>query len=188
MDRETKVKIVKRTILLCWAALIACLVIKLFGGNYFDIVVENQNIINICNYIDGNFLKVIVRFVFLDLVFFLYCSAIMNKKMNLKQLAISTVVLLVVEGIKYCSAAFGFIADCLFLIGLPLIFSKWKIKNTIFGFILMNVFQIISLLTRNIGITILDAPTLIERILQIDYYIMLILYYLYSVKLKGEVK
>jgi ABC-type uncharacterized transport system permease subunit len=112
----------------------------------------------------------------------------MGKKMNWKQILISVSSLVLVEVIKYSSGSLGFIADCLVLTLIPLIFSKMKIIRTIIGFLLMNAFQIISLITRNISFGVLDETILVEILLQVDYYIMLILYYLYSIKLKGEKK
>lgn len=188
MDNLTKRNILRKTIVLCWSALIVCLVIKLLGGNYFEVFAKNETIINICNWIDGNIFKKIIRFIFLNMTFILYCSSIIGKKMNWKQILISVASLVLVEVIKYSSGSLGFIADCLVLTLIPLIFSKMKIIRTIIGFLLMNAFQIISLITRNISFGVLDETILVEILLQVDYYIMLILYYLYSIKLKGEKK
>ena len=186
MEEKDKIKILKRIINVCWFSLILCVLIKLFGGNYFEIVSTNEKFISICGWIDGNFTKEIIRFAFANLCFYIYTCSIMRNKMNKKQLLIFALAMVLMTGAKYINSNIGFVADCVMMIAVPLVFSGWKWKNTLLGFGLINAFQIISLITRNLGISILEAPMLIELILQIDYYIMLVLYYLYSVKLKGE--
>ena len=188
MKDNDKRKILKRVIGLCWFSLIFCMVIKLFGGNYFEIASKNETFVNVCNWIDGNFIKEIIRFVFLNITFYLYCSSIMRKKLNLKEFIFSHILLIIVQVIKYSNSNLGFVADCIMLFFVPFMLSRWKFKNSIIGFLLINAFQLISLFTRNISLGILENTMLIEIILQVDYYIMLILYYLYSVKLKGEKK
>lgn len=186
MKEKDKIKIVKRMIVLCWLSLIGCFLIKVFGGNYFEIVSTNEKFINVCKWIDGNFVKEIIRFAFANLCFYIYTCSIMRNKMNKKQLIIFEIAMILMTVAKYINSNIGFIADCVTMLAVPLVFSGWKWKNTLLGFGLINAFQIISLITRNLGVSILEAPMLIELILQIDYYIMLVLYYLYAVKLKGE--
>ena len=186
MKDNDKRKILKRVIGLCWFSLIFCMVIKLFGGNYFEIASKKETLVNVCNWIDGNFIKEIIRFVFLNLSYYLYVSSICKRKLKLKEFMICEVFIVIDTIAKYYNTTLGFIADCLMLFASPLVISKFKWKNSIIGFLLINAFQLISLFTRNISLGILENTMLVEIILQIDYYIMLILYYLYSVKLKGE--
>lgn len=75
----------------------------------------------------------------------------------------------------------GMILDLLIGILIPLIrnkFKNWKI--VIIGNILLIIFQFISLITKNIGGYITSDSILVSSILSIDYYIMLVLYYLYT--------
>jgi hypothetical protein len=59
----------------------------------------------------------------------------------------------------------------------------------IVGFALNILFQCMSLITRNIGIKFTDESSLVTLILMVDYYIMLVLYYLYvKTKSSKEVK
>ena len=63
---------------------------------------------------------------------------------------------------------------------IPLIRTRFKLwKHIIIGNILIFIFQLISLLTRNIGWNLNNQSMLVSLIMQIDYYIMLIIYYLY---------
>lgn len=186
MDLGSKRKITKRFILICWVSLLACMLIKLFGGNYFEIISKSEIFVGICEWIDGKFIKEIIRFIFLNLSYFLYVCSICKRNLTLKEFAICEIFIIIDTIAKYTNSNLGFVADCLMLFISPLIISKFKWKHTIIGFLLINAFQLISLFTRNIELGILENTMLIEIILQVDYYIMLVLYYLYSVKLKGE--
>lgn len=64
-----------------WVVLICCFIVKLFGGNYFEIVCENENFVMICNFIDNNFwLKVIVYAIICVINVSLVLLAIIEKR------------------------------------------------------------------------------------------------------------
>ena len=52
-ERYTTSFRLKVLIAVCWIAYIICLIIKLCGGNRFEIATTNQKFIDICNYIDN---------------------------------------------------------------------------------------------------------------------------------------
>lgn len=187
MNKDDKRKILKRIIGLCWFSLMLCMVVKLFGGNYFEVMLQNSKIIDMCNYIDSTFLKHIVRLIQANISFYLYTSSVVGNKLSTKRFMVLEIFILLNIFVKYSFPILGFILDCVLMIVIPFILSK-SFKRTFIGFVLLNVFQIISMVTRNMGITILNSTTLVEVVLQVDYYIMLILYYLYSVKMKGVEK
>ena len=93
--RDKYNRVIKRSIILCWIALAICFIVKIFGGNFFEIVVHNDRIA------------------------------------------------------------------------------------------LTLIFQVLSLITKNIGLGILGDNFLVSIIVMIDTYFMLALYYLYSLKLEG---
>ena len=53
-QKLNKEKYIKRVIIVCWVALAICFVIKLFGGNFFQIICENETFIAICEFCDNN--------------------------------------------------------------------------------------------------------------------------------------
>ena len=57
------VDITRITITLCWIALIAFWCLKLFGGNWFEIMVENENFIKFSDFVQNSWLKYIVSFI-----------------------------------------------------------------------------------------------------------------------------
>ena len=94
--------------------------------------------------------------------------------------------------IKGLSSTIGFILETLYMLIMSIAISKNSKKITtirfLISYILINVFQIISLCLRSIHPQLVDANFYVSLLFQVDYYIMLILYYLYSVKLKGVKK
>ena len=50
-------KAIKRAIILCWVLLAVCFAIKLFGGNWFEIVCANEHFIKFCDFIDRAYIN-----------------------------------------------------------------------------------------------------------------------------------
>ena len=48
MEKLDKERYLKRVIIVCWIALAICFGIKLFGGNLFEIMCNNENFIKVC--------------------------------------------------------------------------------------------------------------------------------------------
>lgn len=169
----------QRTLIIsCWAVLIGCFIIKLLGGDWFNIISNNQNFINICNYLDNSWIKYIVSTsVYVPSSYLIYLCLTKQKLFN------DWWVMIILIPASYCKmniTFMGWIIDIFVWLILPLI--KGKFKNwlwVISGIILIIAFQFISLLTRSININLTNETSLIALILQIDYYIMIILYYLY---------
>ena len=85
--------------------------------------------------------------------------------------------------IRFISLNVALFTDIIGMFLIPMLYRKDKIWKRflicLFGFILFNVFQIFSMIIKNLGISIIDYGCLISVIFSIDYFIMLILYYLY---------
>lgn len=61
MNKYSMSNKLKILIITCWVVYIICLIIKLCGGNRFEIATTNQRFIDVCNYIDNNlWLKMII--------------------------------------------------------------------------------------------------------------------------------
>lgn len=180
--------VLRRAIILCWVLLAICFIVKIFGGNFFNIVCENKNFIKVCQFIDNSVLFYIINYLsYIITTSLIILSCCKKYKFNKKEILIIAICYNLCFGLKFISLTISAIIEQLVLfIILPLIFSK-SIKRTILTFILVNGFQLISLFTKNIGIGIMEVPFLIGIIFMFDYYIMLILYYLYS-NLKKEAK
>ena len=190
-------KATKKAIILCWIMLIVCFIIKLFGGNWFEIICNNEHFISICSYLDTHiWLRDLVAFpLYVVSTFFLMISASNTPRPKIKQIIIVLVSVVFVWSTRYIADIAKMIFEVVMFIALPFVLQsvdagikEWKttLKHTwylgIIGCVLDLIFQIISLVTKNIGIRIIESNSLISLILMVDYYIMIALYYLYVLK------
>lgn len=177
MMKENKYKVL---IIACWGALLFCFVIKLFGGNFFEPYVNNDKFIAACNWLDDTlWAKYLVSSVVYCIGIYLVYLAMIKKRLFKDWWYI--LLCLPCSIFKGFNAYIGAAYDIVLMIVIPLITTKAKRwKQIILGFILVAVFQLISLFTRDIGWYLPSDSMLILLIMQIDYYIMIMLYYLYS--------
>ena len=176
------VDITRITIILCWIALIAFWCLKLFGGNWFEIMVENENFIKFSDLVQNTWIKYITSFVTIFVANYFVFGAISEKfyfKGKLLYIVIGLILSIwfVSNFIDFANIKvwYGYIV----LITYSAIYQK-GIKR-IYGFLailLELVFTVISMSTRNIEIAIM-SNYLVGFILSIDVYIMFALYYLY---------
>lgn len=178
-----KARLLRRAIIISWASLAFCFIIKIFGGNFFEILSDNQHYKALCEYVDCHFLaKYLIASCSSMLCQSLYTLSILQEyKFTKWQLIITTISVLLSTLIKFFSNTIGLIFDVWLLIGLPLIFLKnikraWEIViSVLFNFL----FQLVSLITKNLSFGFIDDSTFITLIYAIDVYIMCLLYYLY---------
>lgn len=168
-------------IAVCWIAYIICLIIKLCGGNRFEIATSNETFIALCDYIDNTlWLKMIIATItYVISSYIAYLILVKRKFFNdwwvIFILVITNIINILINNV-YLNIALSIIVALI----IPLIRTRFKLwKHIIIGNILIFVFQLISLLTRNIGRNLNNQSMLVSLIMQIDYYIMLIIYYLY---------
>ena len=189
--------VLQRAILICWGLLFVCFAIKIFGGNYFEIVVNSPKFVEICTYLDSNiFIYGAIGLASSLVSFWFYYLAILRKlKFSNKELIIYFATVVVVSVVKIICikinlSALSFVADAFLLFIAPFLFDFAKTKRNfvrvLIAFGLNLLFQIIALVTKNIGVKITVESSLTTIIFMIDLYIMLALYYLYSNIKKGE--
>ena len=191
---------IKRAIVLCWIMLVACFVIKLFGGNWFEVVCTNEHFIMVCDFIENNIIlyQLLSFFVYLIPTFFMtitMCGIIKPKPKEIivvfAFLAIAWISKFISHEIKSCFEFLSFFSLPIILNANNVVCIKKSIKSNwykgILGTVLILAFQMISLFTRNIGIKIVKDNLVVSFILLIDYYIMIALYYLYM-KTRKEIK
>ena len=175
----------KTLIISCWAVLLCCFVVKLLGGNFFEIVCENEKFIRFCEFVDGNILKYVISFILYFISTYIYFLAIIKNKVSKKKHIIIIITLILWWFIKLLlnnAQAIIFVLDILYMILIPIIINKKIWLFSIISFFLNLAFQLISLLTKNIGIKFVDDSMFIAIIFNIDYYIMILLFYLYRTK------
>ena len=162
-----------------WLILIIYFIVKLLGGNYFNAICENQKFIDFCNWLDNSWMKFVISTI-------VYCFGnytiylAITKQRYFKDYWV-ILILLPASIVKYYFGAIGMIFDICVWIIIPLIKSHFKNwKRVIVAQILIIIFQQLSLITKDIGNYMPSESVLVSSILTIDYYVMIILYYLYS--------
>lgn len=175
-------KNLKRLIILSWIILFLCVIIKLFGGNFFKIVITSDKFIAVCNSIDGNRILKYGIYLVINLISnFIYLLAVCGRKnFNLKTSLILIGVLTIFFFLKVFNEYIGLATDIIQAFIIPLFFigiKKWY--RILIGFILDLSFQLISTFLKGIGFSYVSSEIL-QIPFMIDYYIMLFLYYLYS--------
>lgn len=179
-----KARLLRRVIVISWIALALCFVIKIFGGNFFEIMCENPNYKALCGYVDSHFwLKYLIGIFSTMLCQNLYVLAILQEY-KFKKWQLITTVLSVLVGtyIKYLSTRAGWIFDIWFFIGMPILFIGKNYKKywqVLVALAITLIFQFVSIIVKNLAIVVVGDSTFITLIYMIDLYIMCFLYYLY---------
>ena len=183
------------TIVICWISLLSFWAIKLMGGNWFEIVVTNQNFIAFSNLCQSGWVKYLVSLITNYTLNYFYFGAICQKIVfkrvqgviiNLSLISIWAVVNFVPLEYAIITSNYAYI---IFIV-MGIVYNKgWKKCFGLLAVVFDFVFSTLSILIRNIELTIITEYLLL-LILCIDIYIMAALYYLYSnlIKFKKEIK
>lgn len=185
--------VLRRSIIACWVILGICFFIKIFGGNFFEIVCTNDKFVSICNFIDKSWIAYLLR-----CISFLFSSFLIFKCIDYGSSKIKTIIFLILcmcvwsykhlinLGVINVGTLLYNVLDFVSLYIISVICSSKKniysrfIKPLIF-IALLFVFSIISATTKNIGIHESLNSYFVEGIIfMIDYYIMIVLTYLYA--------
>lgn len=173
--------VLKRMIALCWVLLGVCFVVKIFGGNFFAFVGESEFI----KWLSTN--KILLGAV----QFILYCVGTMLyfltlfKNKNIIYCVVCTLITGILKQFVDVSDIFIYLSltiEAVFVFIIPAIIKKKQWYNVIIMGILLLVFQMVSMFVKNIGIINFPYDETVGFIFLIDYYIMLSLVYLYSIK------
>ena len=179
-----KARLLRRVIIISWITLALCFVVKIFGGNLFEIMCNNPNYKALCDYLDTHiWFEFLIAILSSMLVETLYLLAIIQKlKFTKIQFIITFISVCISCTIKILFTKYGIIADIWITLILPILFlgkNYNKYICVLFAILFSLGFQIISLLVRNLAIEIIDYNTFISLIYNIDVYLMSFLYYLY---------
>lgn len=190
---KTYIKITRITIVICWISLFAFWAIKLFGGNFFEIAVKNENFVRFSEIVQNTWVKYLISFITIALSNYMTLGAVCQKLyFRGKQLIVvcfSIISMWIVANfieIDFLKMWYGYFI--IFVIG-AVYQIKWKKLYGLLAIFFDLAFTIISMSIRNIEL-IVSTNYLIMFISLIDMYIMTALYYLYSnlIKMKKEIK
>ena len=176
------ISLMKITSVLCWLSLFSFWAIKLFGGNWFEIMVENENLMAFSKFIQNSYLLHLSNLITTLLAnYFIFCSIderLYLRKYNLIYYLCASISMWVIcnfTSFEILKMGYGYA-----LILLYSIFTKKGIKKIygLLAIIFETFFTVISMATRNLPLWYFEEY-LIFLILSIDLYIMYALYYLY---------
>lgn len=193
-------KQLRTVLIIMWSILGVYLIIKLLGGNWFEIVCKNERFISVCEFLDKNFVPryFLATIVSLILHWFLYLAILRQWTFTKKQfiayiifVPLQNLVKTIFMNITWISLLITIIDELLF----PCLLYVIEKNKITWKFLLLNVlltavfdlaFQVISALVKNLGVKILDSNMVIDLIFSIDVFIMEALYYFYCNKIKME--
>lgn len=185
MEKLDKERYLKRVIIVCWIALAVCFGIKLFGGNLFEVMCQNENFIKVCEYADNHWWAYyLIGSLQCFISLYIFGLAIIQKT-KYKKWQIFALVLTVIVGsaIKMCSNLFGLLFDIWQVVLFPMMLlgkDYRKYWRVLIANVLLFGFQCASFFIRNIKDYILGDSILIGTIFSIDVWLMLLLYFAYS--------
>ena len=179
-----KARLLRRVIIISWASLTLCFFIKIFGGNFFEIMCNNQTYKKICEYADTHlWLDIVISLLSTFLCECLFLLSILQKYwFNKKELIITIISVVVATILKIFNLNFFMVADIWITILLPMLLLGKQFKKywaVLFANLFNFGFQIISLLVKDLGFVDASETYFIGLIYMIDLYIMCLLYYLY---------
>lgn len=177
------VDITRITIILCWIALIAFWCLKLFGGNWFEIMVENENFIKFSDLVQNTWLKYLFNLFTIFVAQYLKIASVCQRFTFKGKDLIITIGLIISNwlivnfvNIDIIKMSYGYVVIVL----MGVLYQKhWKKCFGIIAIILEMAFTTLSMITRSIELQVM-SDYFISIILSIDLYIMYALYYLYS--------
>ena len=181
-------KLIRTLWLMLWVILVILLVMKFCFGIWYPVVSKNEWFNNLCQYIDDNKLLYYSIALVLYIININFISLIyMNKKKYDRWywLIIINAIIIGVFFIKYWNSIVGNIVEIILMI-VPYIIINLKQNNfgnkymnilfPIIFYAIINLWQFTILIVRNTSNLVLDEmPMLVPLILQIDYYIFLII-------------
>ena len=174
----------KVLILSCWIILFICFVLKLLGSDMFTAGTDNAIVIKIFLFIDTKlWLKQLIACIICLVLVSLVTLAVLKQKFYTLCQGFIFIPLIIIMSYSawYVPIINTILSIAIYL--LPIIWLKSKWYKAFISLGLVSVFQIVSIITKNIGgLTLFETSYLPSVILQIDTLIMALLYYLYSNK------
>lgn len=180
----------KTLIITCWAVLVLCLVIKLLGGNWFELATENTKFIQFCEFVDNTmWLKMTLAcLIYVGSTYLYLCVASNKQYLSLKETIVYIPIMIAKSILFWYYPTIATIMDICLITIIPLAFGKFRNwLRVLISFALLNVFQIMSLIIRNYGFqNFNDNLFVLQVLIQIDYYVMIVLTYLHNIQIKNR--
>lgn len=170
---------------LCWFTIITCNILKLFGYKNFQMPEFTYNV-NI-------WIITIVNFIFYLIDTVLALLLLIKRKPTYKEVLISFALATIPFVISMFTVTYKFkmLFEVLIYIVMGFIFIKDKWYKVLFEtvsiYVIVSIFQTLSLLYRNINVNIIVENFIVTKILKIDFYVMMVLIILRNMKKGGYI-
>lgn len=178
----------KRALITCVIMFFCSIILKLFGASWFDLNTDVPILMKIDEIVMNNYLlSVLYSWIFMFINFYLV-TIICVKKHSGKELIVNTMVLsFICLGLKYCFmdkfTYILFLIDILFLfINCRISTDDFDLKEFLLVLLLNFLYQFFSLFIRSLGYQVSYYGLVNSVLLNLDYYIALIITYLYLMK------
>lgn len=181
-------KVLKTMLALVMIFLCALYVLKIFFPTQFVMVIENEQLVAIGNYVDANlWLYIIIACITNFITYWLYLCAV-NRKwcLNWKELIAVICVIALTQGLYEVDPMLSSTISTIAMICLPLI-SKAQLKDVAIVFAFDYMSLTLSTLIRNLPALLTNINFMTVFLMTIEPYFWLLLFYLYF-NLKKENK
>lgn len=178
LDKVDWKKATTRLLAVLWGVLVFSWVCKIFFGETFNIITHNESYINVCLYLQRTNLYYLLYLPFYILSMYLVIWTNMRRFPIKKDLLMMIPITLI-----YITKIFAPIIAMILEIIFYILSSKkpFRIGIAIETYVLMAIFQQLSLHLRDIGIFIDNNDVVTNLIFMIDYYIMMSIYCIYTI-------
>lgn len=176
-------RVLKTTIYLCWAFLIAFAILKIWFADEFAIAITNQHILSTGSFIDARpWLQQIIAWLTTFITYHFYlCACCMKWWLSLKQYILVAVITALTNTLKYYvnDSNVTLIVNITIMVLLPYMF---KADYGTFVIILLAHYmgQILITVIRGEALNEMTYNSINIIIMMADAYVWLLLYYLYS--------
>lgn len=175
-----KTKLYNALITLCWCVIIFCSILKIFGYKEFEIPIFSENI-NI-------WIKRIINCILYNINSYCFFTLLFKRLPKLKEMAviIPISILIFISTLFDIFVPFKILFEAIFYIVVGKIYTNFKIKQiiieSIFLLSIMTIYQLITMSYKNINIRIIVNGFIEDKVLQIDFYTLLIITMLHEIK------
>lgn len=173
-------KVLKTMIALIMIFLCAFYVLKIFFPEQFVMVIENERLIMIGNYIDKHlWLYIMISCITNFITYWLYLCAVTRKwRLNWKELITVLIVITVTQGLYNLDPTLSSGINIIAMICLPLI-SKADLGDVAIVFSFNYLSQLLSTLIRSLPLLLTNVNFMTIFLMTLEQYFWLLLFYLY---------
>ena len=174
-------KVLRTMIFLCWGFLVAFAIMKIWFADKLLVVINNERIVDIGNFIDARpWLQQIVYGLTTLLTYQFYlCACVKKWHLTVKQYVVLCIIIAATNTLKYYNPELSLVVNVLIMIIYPFAL-KSEYKTFVIIFSAHYILQIIVSYIRSEPLNKVDLNTVSQIVMMVDSHICLLLYYLYS--------